>query len=197
MECEELRERFMSLLWHGLLLYRSFAHDLIHDSCFLYSLTYLLSCFLRSGKFDGKPIEYNGEECQVIRDDNVLLSYTGVTLRLDTVIPVRDYVLIQLDGNTSGAGGDQPVMTSSGVVIAAAVLKDNAPCEGRVVKIGEGRMASTGQLTQSPVRIGDMVKFKDYAGNDVLIEGKAYSVVKMVDILCTFTAGDETTAASE
>jgi co-chaperonin GroES (HSP10) len=116
----------------------------------------------------------------------VLLAYTGVTLRLDNVIPVRDYVLIQLDDKF----GDQPVATSSGVVIAASVLKDDAPCEGRVVKVGEGRMASTGECTASPVQSGDMVKFKDYAGNDVMIEGKPYSVVKMVDILCTFTAED-------
>ena len=51
--------------------------------------------------------------------------------------------------------------------------------------VGEGRMASEGQLTKSPVSNGDRVKFKDYAGNDVQIEGRAYSLVKMVDILST------------
>lgn len=130
-------------------------------------------------------MEYNGEECQMIRDDNVLLAYTGVTMRLDTVIPVRDYVLIELDDDQAG-GGAGVTATKSGVVIAASVLKDLVPCQGKVVKVGEGRMASTGQLTQSPVTVGDMVKFKDYAGNDVTIEGKAYSVVKMVDTLCTY-----------
>lgn len=130
-------------------------------------------------------MEYNGEECQMIRDDNVLLAYTGVTMRLDTVIPVRDYVLIELDDDQA-AGGAGVTATKSGVVIAASVLKDLVPCQGKVVKVGEGRMASTGQLTQSPVAVGDMVKFKDYAGNDVTIEGKSYSVVKMVDTLCTY-----------
>lgn len=135
-------------------------------------------------------MEYKGEECQIIRDDNVLLAYTGLTLRLDTVVPVRDYVLIELD---SSKVGDEPVATSSGVVIAASVLKDNAPCEGRVCKVGEGRMAANGDLTPSPVKEGDTVKFKDYAGNDVMIEGKPYSVVKMIDILCTFTDEGDTT----
>jgi chaperonin GroES len=143
-------------------------------------------CF--SGQYDGRAIEYNGEECQVIRDDNVLLIYTGVTLRLDTVTPVRDYVLIELDSksNAKGGGDSNTVATSSGIVIAASVLKDNLPCEGRVVKVGEGRMSSSGTLTASPVQVGDVVKFKEYAGNDIMIEGKQYSVVKMVDILCTF-----------
>jgi chaperonin GroES len=135
------------------------------------------------GKYDGKPLQYKDEECQMIRDDDVLLSYTGLSLKLDTVSPVRDYVLVSI---VDERFGDKPVATKSGVVIAASVLKDNVPCEGRVVKVGEGRMASDGRLTKSPVQLGDMVKFKDYAGNEVMIEGKLYSVVKMVNILCTF-----------
>ena len=133
------------------------------------------------GKFDGRPVEYNGDECQMIYDDNVLLYYTGVTLKYETATPVRDWVLIALEDKY----GDAPMQTSSGVVIAAQVMKDAVPCEGVVAKVGEGRMAANGNLTPSPVKPGDVVKFKDYAGNDVMIEGKPYSVVKMVDILCT------------
>jgi chaperonin GroES len=66
-------------------------------------------------------------------------------------------------------------------------MADDLPCEGAVVKVGEGRMASNGQLTPSPVKVGERVKFKDYAGNDVKIDGKAYSVVKMVSILGTLS----------
>lgn len=133
------------------------------------------------GKFDGRPVDYNGDECQMIRDDDVLLYYKGVTLKYETVVPVRDYVLIALEDKY----GDGPMQTSSGVVIAAQVMKDEVPCEGVVAKVGEGRMASDGSLTKAPVKSGDVVKFKDYAGNDIMIEGKPYSVVKMVDILCT------------
>ncbi|KAL7581603.1 hypothetical protein ACA910_022160 [Epithemia clementina (nom. ined.)] len=136
------------------------------------------------GKFDGRPVEYNGDECQIIRDDDVLLYYIGVTMKLETVTPVRDNVLIKLDEKF----GDQPLQTSSGVVIANQVMKGNVPCEGIVAKVGEGRMASMGNFTPSPVKPGDSVKFKDYAGNDVMIEGKPYSVVKMVDILSTIVA---------
>lgn len=109
-------------------------------------------------------------------------------MRMDNVTPVRDYVLVELDSKSNAKGGDSnTVATSSGIVIAASVLKDNMPCEGSVVKVGEGRMSSSGTLTASPVQVGDAVKFKEYAGNDIIIEGKQYSVVKMVDILCTFT----------
>ena len=122
----------------------------------------------------------------MVRDDNVLLAYEGVTMRLDNVQCVRDYVLIELPRNDG-----KNVQTSSGVVIAAQVLADAVPCTGRVVRIGPGRATPTGEFSPSPVQPGDFVKFKDYAGNDVLIEGKAYSVVKMVDILCTLKEEQE------
>jgi chaperonin GroES len=138
------------------------------------------------GKFDGRPVEYNGDECQVIRDDDVLLAYTGVTLKFDTCFPVRDYVLVEVVDSSK-----ESVATKSGVVVAAQVMAGNQVCEGRVAKVGEGRMASLGELTSSPCEVGDYVKFKDYAGNEVIIEGKMYSIVKMVDLLATRTDDPE------
>lgn len=131
------------------------------------------------GKFDGKEIMYNDDSCQMIRDEDCLLYYEGMSMKLGNVFPVRDYALIELDKKPD------TMATKSGVVIASQVMADDSPCEGIVVKVGEGRMASTGQLTQSPVKVGERVKFKDYAGNDVMIEGKAYSLVKTVDTLCS------------
>jgi chaperonin GroES len=129
------------------------------------------------GQFDGKAVTYNDDACQLLRDDDCLLYYEGVTMKLDNVFPVRDYVLIELDDDP------ETLSTSSGVVIASQVMADTLPCEGTVVKVGEGRMASTGEFTKPQVAAGDRVKFRDYAGNEVKIEGKDYTVVKMVDIL--------------
>merc|ERR1711937_328570 len=133
------------------------------------------------GKYDGKSIVYNDDSCQMIRDDDCLLYYEGVTMKLDNVFPVRDYVLVAFDEDA------ESLATSSGVVIASQVVADDVPCEGTVVKVGEGRLNSSGQLSPSPVSVGECIKFKDYAGNDVTIDGKPYSVVKMVDILCSLS----------
>ena len=76
-------------------------------------------------------------------------------------------------------------LTSSGVVIADMVTKEDEVCEGIVIKAGEGRLNSSGKFSPSPVAVGDRVKFKDYAGNDVRIEGKDFVLVRMVEILCT------------
>jgi chaperonin GroES len=131
------------------------------------------------GKFDGVQLSYNDDVCQMIRDDDVMLIYEGSSIMsLNNVRPCRDYVLVELDSMGTGE-------TTSGIVLAAAVMKDQVPCEGTVMKVGEGRMTSTGDFANPPVAIGDRIKFKDYGGNDVLIGGKPYSVVRMVDILCT------------
>jgi chaperonin GroES len=133
------------------------------------------------GKYDGKAIVYNDDSCQMIRDDDCLLYYEGVTMKLNNVFPVRDYVLVAFDEDS------ESLATSSGVVIASQVVADDVPCEGTVVKVGEGRLNSSGEFSPSPVNVGQRVKFKDYAGNDVTIDGKSYSVVKMVDILCSLS----------
>jgi chaperonin GroES len=129
------------------------------------------------GKLDGIPIQYNDDQCQMVRDDDIMLYYDGVTMTVENVTPVRDYVLVELE--------QDDLQTKSGIVVAAAAKKEENPCEGVVVKVGEGRLASLGDFTPSPVRVGDVVKFKDYAGNEVSIEGKPYALVRMVDILCS------------
>lgn len=129
------------------------------------------------GKFDGTPLNYDDEQMQMIRDDDVILFYTGVKMTKENVTPCRDYVLVKLD--------KENFETESGIVVAAAVTKDDINCVGQVFKVGEGRMSSMGQFTPIPVSVGERVKFKDYAGNEIKIDGEEYSLVRMVDILCS------------
>jgi chaperonin GroES len=129
------------------------------------------------GKFDGQPVVYNDDQCQMIRDDDVLLFYQGVSMTLDNITPCRDYILVEM--------AQEKLETKSGIAIAAQVTKEDLPCEGIVAKVGEGRMTSTGELSKPSVKVGDRVKFKDYAGNDVMIAGKPYSLVRNIDILAS------------
>lgn len=132
------------------------------------------------GRFDGHDMNYNDEPVTMIRDDDILLYYKGVRMTMENVIPCRDYVLVELT--------EQKTETSSGIVVAESVMKDYEPCEGVVVKVGEGRMTSKGEFSDAPVKVGDQVKFKDYAGNGVKIEGVEHSLVRMVDILAGLEA---------
>ena len=125
-------------------------------------------------------MNYNEEPVTMIRDDDVLLYYRGVRMTLANVIPCRDYVLVAIE--------KQKTETSSGIVVAETVMREYNACEGTVARVGEGRMTSTGEFSPPPCEEGDFVKFKDYAGNEVKIEGKEYSLVRMVDILTVIPA---------
>jgi co-chaperonin GroES (HSP10) len=105
--------------------------------------------YIYSGKFDGTAIKYNDEECQIIRDDNVLLMYEGVTLRLDNAIPVRDYVLVELPESGSSSQSSS-LTTESGIMLAGQAIRDQLPCEGIVRRSNECQ----GRVDQVPGQSG-------------------------------------------
>jgi chaperonin GroES len=130
------------------------------------------------GKYDGTEVDYNGDRHTLIRDDDILVKFSGDKLTLDNVDVVRDTVLVSVNTKEEE--------TSGGILIAKSSSKDSKPSTGEVVKVGPGRMASDGTLMTMDVSVGDMVKFRDFAGNEVTIEGQDYTVVRMADILAKF-----------
>lgn len=130
------------------------------------------------GKYDGTEVNYDGAKHTLIRDDDVMIKFTGESLNIDTAETTSDNVLVRVD--------EKEEETSGGLLIASTSSSNKRPSTGTVVKVGPGRMASNGELMSMDVKEGDMVKFRDFAGNEVTIDGKEYSVVKMVDILAKF-----------
>lgn len=131
------------------------------------------------GKYDGTEIDYNGEKHALIRDEDILVKWTGESLTQDNAEVVSDNVLVRVTDSKEDE-------TASGLVIASTVKKGSKPSTGEVVKVGPGRMASNGEIMTVDISVGDMVKFRDFAGNEVVIEGEEYSVVRMPDILAKF-----------
>jgi chaperonin GroES len=129
------------------------------------------------GKYDGTEININGARHTLIRDEDILVKFTG-ELTVDTVDVVRDGVLVAVDRSEEE--------TEGGILIAKTSKADSKPSTGQVIKVGPGKMASDGELMSMDVAVGDMVKFRDFAGNEVEISEKEYSVVKMSDILAKF-----------
>jgi chaperonin GroES len=146
------------------------------------------------GKYDGTEIDYNGEKHTLIRDDDILITYTSTTLdSLDTVEVVRDNILVYVE--------EKEVATEGGILIAKTSKSESKPSIGLVVKIGPGKMAANGEIISitkpttttttdqddtTLLQVGDYIKFRDYAGNEVTIDGKEYTVVKMADVLAKF-----------
>lgn len=130
------------------------------------------------GKYDGTEVEYEGDKVVLIRDEDVLVKFTGDKLTLETADVVSDNVLVKVE--------DAEEETASGLLLASTTKKGGKPSTGEVVKVGPGKMAGNGAIMNVDIAVGDMVKFRDFAGNEVDIEGGEFSVVKMTDILAKF-----------
>lgn len=126
------------------------------------------------GKYDGTEMKYNDANHQLIKDDDVLLKYSGEELLFDTCEPVKDQVLIRLPSKEAS--------NSAGIIIQSLDSKEKIDY-GTVAKVGPGKQAGTGVVIAPNVAPGDGVRFRDFAGSDVKIEGLEYRVIRGYDIL--------------
>ncbi len=71
--------------------------------------------------------------------------------------------------------------TKGGIIIPDSAKEK--PMQGKVVAAGGGRVLEDGKKVPMDVKIGDVVLFAKYSGNDVKIEDKEYLIMKEDDIL--------------
>ncbi len=76
--------------------------------------------------------------------------------------------------------------TASGIVLPETVNSEK-PQRGKVLAIGASEVTDGG-VKEAPCKIGDMVYYKKWGGNELKIENKEYLLVKFDDILAVETA---------
>ena len=131
------------------------------------------------GKFDGEEIQYNGAKHAIIRDDDVLVKFpAGEDLTMDNVEVLSDSVLVKVVKKEEEEVG--------GILIAKTVKKTSISSIGEVVKVGPGRNAFNGVLMEVDVEVGDMVKYRDFAAQEVDIQKEEFAVLRMTDLLAKF-----------
>ena len=111
------------------------------------------------GEFDGTEISYQGSAHTLIRDDDILVKYKGDKITRDNVMMMSDKMLVRVETKEQE--------TTGGLLIAPTAQKGNRPSVGEVVAVGPGRPAMNGEPIELDVEVGDMVKFRDFAGNEV------------------------------
>lgn len=127
------------------------------------------------GKYDGTELKYNDINHQMIKDDDVLLKFTGKEATLENVDCVKDQVLIKLPPKED--------TSLSGIIVTTAETKEKRASYGTVAKIGPGRQAGNGALMPIQVKPGDGVRFRDFAGSVVKLGTDEYLVIRAYDIL--------------
>jgi len=130
------------------------------------------------GEFDGTELDIDGAKHTLIRDDDVLVKYTGDELTLDSCEAVRDSVLVFIETKETA--------TEGGILLAATSISSSKPSTGKVVKVGPGRFATNGKQMEMEIAEGDYIKFRDFAGNEIEIGDEEYTVVHPFDILAKF-----------
>ena len=89
-----------------------------------------------------------------------------------TIRPLHDRVLIQRI--------KEEEKTKGGIIIPDSAKEK--PIEGKVIAVGNGKVADNGQVRALAVKAGDTVLFGKYAGTEITVEGKEYLIMRESDI---------------
>lgn len=71
--------------------------------------------------------------------------------------------------------------TASGIYLPDSVSEK--PQKGKVLAVGPDEITESGTKRSSPAKVGDIVIYKKWGGNEVKVEGKEYLFAKFEDIL--------------
>jgi chaperonin GroES len=94
--------------------------------------------------------------------------------RLEMAIrPLHDRVLVQRV--------KEEEKTKGGIIIPDSAKEK--PIEGKVVAVGNGKVADDGKVRALQVKAGDRVLFGKYAGTEVKIDGEEHLILREEEIL--------------
>ncbi len=71
--------------------------------------------------------------------------------------------------------------TPGGIIIPDSAKEK--PVEGKVVAVGNGKIAENGEVKPLDVKEGDRILFGKYAGTDIKIGGQEYLIMREDDVL--------------
>lgn len=92
--------------------------------------------------------------------------------------PVAGHLLIEPVGAET--------KTATGIYLPDSASEK--PQKGKVLAVGPEEITDSGAKRKSPCKVGDVVIYKKWGGNEVKIEGKEYLFAKFEDILAVETA---------
>jgi len=76
----------------------------------------------------------------------------------------------------------QEEVTASGIVLPDTVDKEKK-AEGKVMAIGPGKMLESGARSTMEVKVGDLVLFEKWGGEEVEVDKEEYKIVSQDKIL--------------
>lgn len=87
--------------------------------------------------------------------------------------PTAGYVLIEPE--------EAVKKTSSGIVLPES--HDEKPQKGKVLAVGPDEVLESGKTRKSPCKLGDVVIYKKWGGNEYKVDEKELMFIKFEDIM--------------
>lgn len=75
----------------------------------------------------------------------------------------------------------EETQTTKGGIIIPDSSKEKS-LEGEVVAVGNGKTLDNGNVLPLAVKVGDLVMFGQYAGQDIKVEGTDYLIIQEKDV---------------
>ena len=107
------------------------------------------------------------------------MTKTTDTSKISKIQPTAGYLLVE--------SKPQEEKTSGGIYLPDNAKQDK-PQEAVVVKAGAEEVNDKGVKKSAPAKVGDVVIYKKWGGNEVKIDGKEYIFVKFDDILAVLSS---------
>ena len=82
--------------------------------------------------------------------------------------PLHDRILVERV--------EEEEKTKSGIIIPDAAREKQQ--KGKIVAVGKGRVTEKGDVIPLDVKVGDVVLFEKYGGEELKIDGKEYVILK-------------------
>jgi chaperonin GroES len=76
---------------------------------------------------------------------------------------------------------EEEAKTSGGIIIPDTAKEK--PQEGKVVAVGNGKVAEDGTVTPLDVKKGDKILFSKYSGSEVNLDGEEHLIMREDDVL--------------
>ena len=76
---------------------------------------------------------------------------------------------------------EKETKTASGIYLPDSA--EEKPQKGKVLAVGADEITDSGAKKSSPAKVGDIIIYKKWGGNEVKIEGQEYLFAKFEDIL--------------
>ena len=88
--------------------------------------------------------------------------------------PLADNVLVKML--------KQEEKTESGIIVS--LNKKFNDTKGIAVELGSGKFCTNGKHAEFDVAVGDIVMFSQYSGDEYIMDGIKYKIMKEQEILC-------------